>query len=141
MTHGIRKIHNDFGIKVSDQYVRNIIYKNGLELYKRPKAPALTKKHLLQRKKFYDAHAGLPFDHYKNYIFSDESTFGLVGVEGGKYYYKEKKSKTPNKAVIQTKKFSGKKLMVFGFITSTGNFKIYRVDQWSSTFFGKRPLF
>lgn len=59
-------------------------------------------------------------------FLKDESSFELVRVKGGLTYYK--KSKSPNaKTVFQrTKKFGGGKLMIWGYITFSGKFKIFK---------------
>ncbi len=64
-----------------------------------------------------------------NYIFSDESFYRIMGIISGPTYYKIKNSEPNTKSFIRTKKFGESGIMIFGFITYGGDFKIYRCPK------------
>ncbi len=113
---------------VSDQHVRNILKSKGLTAHKKIKAPEISSKNIKLCKKFYHEHKGKTFDEFKNFIYTDESTFSVKSVSGGDWYYRCIDNKIPSQAVIRTKKFKRGKLMIWGMILFNGKFKIYRVD-------------
>ncbi len=127
-TDGVGFIKEVTGKDVSNQLVRNVLKKNGITAHKRIKAPEISTKNLKCRKKFYETHKGKTFDSFQNVIFFDESTFPVKASSGGLWYYRGSQNKIPSKAVIRTTKFGNGKLMIFGFITSSGNFKVYKID-------------
>ncbi len=123
---GAKIIQEATNKKVSKSTIKRTLYKHGYQSYKRKKAPLLTKKHINARKRYYEAHKGKSFDEFNNFIFTDESSYHLLGVKGGLTYYKKKSSKSNANSFIRTKKFGGGSLMIWGFIASNGTFKIYK---------------
>ncbi len=101
-----------FGTNVSDQYVRDLLLKYKLTAHKRIQKPLLTKRHLNARRAYYNTHKGKTYDEFKNYIFTDRSSFALIGIEKGNLYYRTMNSKAPTKSLIKTSKFGGGKLMI-----------------------------
>ena len=74
-----------------------------------------------KRKQFYEEHKGKTFDAFANFIFTDESTFKVIGATHGKTYYKRKNIAPGNHSFIRTKKFGGGSLMVWGMVPQTEN--------------------
>ncbi len=62
----------DFIKNVSTQYVRHLLKTKGVTAHKRIQKPEISKKILKARKKYYLDHKGKTFDHFKNYIFTDD---------------------------------------------------------------------
>ncbi len=50
-------------------------------------------------------------------------------VKGGLSYYKKIGAATKTNSFLRTKKFGGGSLMIFGFITVKGDFKIYKCPK------------
>ncbi len=97
-TQGIQFAQKNFDKTVSDQCIRNILHRNEMKTYRRQKTPALNSKHKIAWKNFYLAHKNKTFDEFKNYVFSDESSFGL---EGGSIYYKTTLARAPKKVSFE----------------------------------------
>ncbi len=99
-TEGVRYIQKTFSKIVSNEFIRTLLKKNNIKAYHKRKIPFLTKKHLNQRKRYYECHKKKTFEDFKNYVFTDESTFGLIGLEGGRTYYKHINTKPGPKGFI-----------------------------------------
>ncbi len=89
----------------------------------------LSKKNISQRKKYFEKYRNKTYDYFENFIFTDESMFRILNAKGGSTYYKNAKSGSENRVCVRTKKFGGGGVMIWGFITSKGDFKIFKCPK------------
>ncbi len=78
---------------------------NSVTAHKRIQKLEISKKNLKTKKKCYLDHKGKTFDHFKNYIFTDQSTYSVKAVSVGDWYYRCKYDKIPSQAVVRKKQF------------------------------------
>ena len=114
--------------KISNSTVKRALYEENFQSYTKKKKPMISPQNIQKRKQFYNQHVGKTFDQFKNYVFTDESTYRVIGSSGGETYYRKRNLSPSNHAYIRTKKFGGGGLMVWGMVTFNGNFKIYKID-------------
>ncbi len=88
----------------------------------------ITKKNILKRKIYYNYHKNFTFQDFENYVFTDEAAFKVLSASGEQTYYRPKCNGNSSKSFIRTKKFGGGSLMIWGFITSFGKLKIYKIE-------------
>ncbi len=123
-SQGVSLIRDITNKEVSKSTIKRRLYSDGYKSYKEKKAHLLSKKNLKARKKYFQTHKGKTYDEFENFIFSDESSFRILNVKGCGSYYKKANIGSKIKSVIRTKKFGGGGIMIWGFITSKGDFRI-----------------
>lgn len=95
--NGVVFVKNQFDKTLSVSYIKNLLHKNGFRSYTQKKMPLLSSKNVKARKKFHIEHNEKTFDAFKNYIFTDESSYELIRVKGGLTFYKK-----PNPLKLRT---------------------------------------
>ncbi len=104
-TNGVELVKEKYEKDVSNSTIRRILHQQGFKNYKKQHKPMISKSNILKRKNFYNFHKNYTYENFKNYIFTDESSFQLLNTKGGKTFYKTEGSKHNANSFIRTKKF------------------------------------
>ncbi len=121
-THGKILVKDFFQKVVGNSLVRNKLKKHGFKGYKIYKKPYISKANKKKRILFYNKFKNSSYEEFLNIIFSDESTFRVLNVKGGQYFYKMSTDKTGTPMYARTQKFGKGSVMIWGFKTGKGNF-------------------
>ncbi len=127
-THGVSCIKEKTGKNVSRDLISKMLKKDGFKNYRSIKKPSISSKNKKARRKFFMEHQKKNFQDFSKIIFSDESSYKLINARGGQTYFKKSNSSGDFKNYIRTEKFGKGSIMIWGFMTGCGNFRICKVD-------------
>ncbi len=125
---GVNYLKEAANLTVSKQTIQRIAKRSSFSCRVRQKKPYMTLSHLRKQKLFYEKHKKWNYQNFKNYVFSDESSFQLKGFTGQKTYYLKNGASPSNKSYINTLKFGGGSIMIQAYITFKGVGKICKIE-------------
>ena len=135
-----REIKNTNNINISRQTVSRRLNEIGLYSRSPVKKPLISKKNKKLRFKFGINHVLWDYNKWSNVFFSDECKFNLIGTDGKMYVRRFNNEKISPKCVINTVKFGGGSIMVFGMFSSRGTVPLTRINVKINTAIYKNIL-
>ena len=128
-TDAIDQFWRETGISVCKTTIARILHRCGIKSYAMPKKPRLTKNHKLRRLQFTRLMKRFPEEAWKVVVFTDESRISVFGPDGNKRSWRRSSKILLDRHVIQTVKFGGKSVMVWGAITYDGVGELKFIDM------------
>lgn len=110
------------------QTVRRALRKDDMVAVVKRKRPMLTAQHRKRRLHFAEAHLQWTEDDWKRVVWSDETKINRINSDGRVWVWKKKGEAFSDRMVIETKKFGGGSLMVWGCMTWDGPGFICKID-------------
>jgi transposase len=127
-TDASKTLHNEAGIDISPQTIRNTLKKCGLMSGVKVKKPLLTVKHKKARYDFAKKYENWTVEDWKRVIWSDETKINRMGSDGRKWCWKFPGKQLESRCVDQTVKHGGGSLMIWGCMTKEGVGFMCRID-------------
>jgi transposase len=125
----VEEISESYGIKVSDQTVRNTIHQAGLHGRVARKKPHLSIKNIRKRLQFAKEYHSKPKDYWNQVIFSDESKFNISGSDGRVIVWRGTHEEYSSGCIRQTVKHGGGGVMVWGCMAASGVGRLVFIDD------------
>ncbi len=88
ITNGKVITQDKFNKSISNSSVKRVLFKNGMKSYRKSKKPFISKANIRKRKEYYDNIHDFTYQDWKKIIFTDESRYCLLNVNGDRTYYK-----------------------------------------------------
>lgn len=121
-------IHNDYGVKVVPQTIRNVLKKSGYNGRTARRKPFISKINKQKRMDFAKAHMYRPREFWNSVIFSDECKFNLFGSDGRVKIWRMKNTEMECKNLRATVKHGGGSIMVWGCMNAAGTGNLVFID-------------
>ena len=114
----VAKAHHE--IDVSRDTIARALDSSGYAVRVKCKKPALTDEQKRERLAWARKHSTWTIEDWKKVIWSDETKFMLVQSNGREFVWVKEQERFGGKDVIETKKFGGGKVMMWGCMTWEG---------------------
>ena len=123
-----KDLNKSLNIDVNPQTIRRVLKKAGLRSIVKKKKPRLSKKHKRERMLWAEKYKNWTLADWHRVIWSDETKINRLGSDGKKWAWKTPNSSLQDHHIIQTTKYGGGSLMLWGCMTSKGVGDYIRID-------------
>jgi hypothetical protein len=112
------KAHHE--IDVSRDTIARTLESFGYAARIKVKKPGLSVKQRKERLEWARKHSSWTSEDWRKVVWSDETKFVLVNSEGKEYVWIKQQERLDGRAVVETKKYGGGKVMMWGCMTWEG---------------------
>jgi transposase len=123
-----KEFKTSFDINLTSQTIRGVLKDAGLVAKKKVKKPKLTKKHIKQCLDFAKKYKDWTVADWKKVLWSDETKINRYMSDGIKYCWINPEEGLSEKQIIETVKFGGGNIMVWGCMVWDGPGYISKID-------------
>lgn len=123
------QLHEQFGVSIHPQTVRNRIHDAGFKARVARKKPFISKKNEAARLKWAKEHSTWTIDDWKRVIWSDESKFNLFGSDGIVKVWRKPGEDMRKDCLRKTVKHGGGSVMVWGSMAWNGVGTMQFIDE------------
>ena len=122
------KMLAEAGKSVSLSTVKRVLYRHGLKGHSARKKPLLQKKKKKARLQFANAHRDKDLNFWRHFLWSDETKIELFGHNGHRYVWRKKGEACKPENTIQTVKYRGGSIMLWGCFAAGGTGALHKID-------------
>lgn len=122
------KLHRVYGVRLSDQTIRNRLHAAGLRARIPVKRPAMSALNRVRRLRWCRQHRRWNFHDWGNVLFSDESRFCLKKVDGRVHVWRRRGERYSSTCIQDVTPYGGGSVMVWGGISSNGRTALVPID-------------
>ncbi len=115
------------GTTVSTVTISNTLHRHGLKSCSTRKVPLLKPAHVQARLKFAKDHLDDPEEAWEKFMWSDETTIELFGINSTRRVWRKKDEYNP-KNTIPTVKHGGGNIMLWGCFSAKGTGWLHRIE-------------
>jgi transposase len=123
-----REFNTTLNINISAQTVRDVLKSNGLKARKKIRKPKLNKKQIHQHLEFAKKYQNWTVNDWKKVLWSDETKINRYMSDGINYCWVNEEEGISEKQILETVKFGGGNIMIWGCMVWDGPGYISKID-------------
>jgi hypothetical protein len=113
---------------LSTQTIQNALKKEDLVAQVKVKKPCLSAKHRKARKEFAEKYKHWTEEDWAHVMFTDETKINWIGSDGRQWVWKRAGAPLQSQHILQTIKFGGGYVMIWGCMTTAGVGLMCRIE-------------